>query len=239
MEDCTRVLVYGSFDGFAYSTDDSIAISVVLDSGEKVEIPEEFIVSADQMINKYKIKLKDVIERIEKFDLGTKAVWINEILYKLGSDYGMHKYYAGYKQGKFDGAIEHEKVAVPQFVADWIEVCKEHLPISLYTAMNPNFMKQNNQSADLMSWIEKSSNQEIFTQAWIFGYTVEKEKRYLVKVKGRIHENVLVYGYGVKRCFFSSSLEGNRRAKHTRKELEENGFGEVFNSPLFEVEEVE
>ncbi|MEZ7592055.1 hypothetical protein O3602_03990 [Streptococcus sp. 27098_8_186] len=74
MEDCTKVLVYGSFDGFAYSTDDSIAISVVLDSGEKVEIPEEFIVSADQMINKYKIKLKDVIERIEKFDIGTKAV---------------------------------------------------------------------------------------------------------------------------------------------------------------------
>ena len=27
--------------------------------------------------------------------------------------------------------------------------------------------------------------------------------------------------------------------KHTRKELEEAGFGEVFNSPLFEVEEVE
>ena len=26
---------------------------------------------------------------------------------------------------------------------------------------------------------------------------------------------------------------------HTRKELEEAGFGEVFNSPLFEVEEVE
>ena len=32
------------------------------------------------------IKLKDVIARIEKFDLATKAVWINEILYKLGSD---------------------------------------------------------------------------------------------------------------------------------------------------------
>lgn len=27
--------------------------------------------------------------------------------------------------------------------------------------------------------------------------------------------------------------------KHTRKELEEAGFGEVFDSPLFEVEEVE
>lgn len=29
------------------------------------------------------------------------------------------------------------------------------------------------------------------------------------------------------------------RAHHTRKELEDAGFGEVFNSPLFEVEEVE
>ena len=27
--------------------------------------------------------------------------------------------------------------------------------------------------------------------------------------------------------------------KHTRKELEKAGFGEVFNSPLFEIEEVE
>ena len=29
------------------------------------------------------------------------------------------------------------------------------------------------------------------------------------------------------------------RSKHTRKELEEAGFEEVFNSPLFEVEEVD
>ena len=29
------------------------------------------------------------------------------------------------------------------------------------------------------------------------------------------------------------------KTKFTRKELEEAGFGEVFNSPLFEIEEVE
>lgn len=29
------------------------------------------------------------------------------------------------------------------------------------------------------------------------------------------------------------------RTKHTRKELEEAGFSEVFDSPLFEVEEAE
>ena len=115
MDDWNKVLVYGSFDGSAYSTDAFPSISVVLDGGEKVEIPTEFVVSADQMVNKNKIKLKDVIARIEMFDLGTKAVWINEILNKLGSGYGLHKYYAGYKQGRFDGAMEREKVTVPQF----------------------------------------------------------------------------------------------------------------------------
>lgn len=98
MDDWTRVLLYGTFDGFTYSTDDFPRTVVVLDSGERVEVPGECVVSADQMVNKYKIKLKDVIARIEKFDLATKAVWINEILNKLGSDYGLHKYYAGYKQ---------------------------------------------------------------------------------------------------------------------------------------------
>lgn len=143
METWTRVLLYGSFDGFTYSTDDLPRINVVLDGGERVEVPGEFVVSADQMVNKYKIKLKDVIARIENFDLATKAVWINEILNKLGSDYGLHKYYAGYKQGKFDGAIEHEKVAVPQFVADWIEECKND-DFHLFGAMEEISSNQKN-----------------------------------------------------------------------------------------------
>lgn len=135
---------------------------------------------------------------------------------------------------------ESQKVTIPQFVADWIEVCKEHLPISLYTAMNPNFMKQNNKSADLMSWIEKSSNQEIFTQAWIFGYTVEKEKRYLVKIKGIDSKSCYLKRVGNK-WIISESAEHRYmyiHTAHTQKELEKAGFGEVFNNPLFEVEEV-
>lgn len=88
-------------------------------------------------------------------------------------------------------------------------------------------------------WFLDLENYDTFARAWLDGYTVEKEKRYLVKMKGNIYENILVYGFGVKRYFFSSMSEGNRRAKHTRKELEEDGFGEVFNSPLFEIKEVE
>ena len=135
---------------------------------------------------------------------------------------------------------EPGKVEVPQFVADWIEVCKEHLTTSLYTAMNPNFMKENNQSFDLILWIKNTNNQETFARAWIFGYEVEKEKRYVVKVKGNIKENMLVYGEFVERYFFtkSSSLY-NIIYSHTHKELEEAGFGWVFDCPGIEIEEVE
>lgn len=77
-----------------------------------------------QLDEPQKIKLKDVIARIQKLDLGTQKVWLSEILNELGSDYGILKYKAGYEQGKFDCAMEREKVQVPQFVADWIEECK-------------------------------------------------------------------------------------------------------------------
>lgn len=226
MEDCTKVLVYGSFDGFAYSTDDSIAISVVLDSGEKVEIPEEFIVSADQMINKYKIKLKDVIERIEKFDLGTKAVWINEILNKLGSEYGFHKYCAGYKQGKFDGAMKRERVTVPQYVADFITEHKKlghTLSYSIDACMSDR----------VAEWYW--DNSELFARAWLDGYEVEQEKRYEVKLKNT--DDYLVKTNNNDYRFYNNIY--TTRRKHTREEIEKAGFGWVFDCSGIEVEEVE
>lgn len=226
MEDCTRILVYGSFDGFAYSTDDSIAISVVLDSGEKVEIPEEFIVSADQMINKYKIKLKDVIERIEKFDLGTKAVWINEILNKLGSEYGFHKYCAGYKQGKFDGAMKRERVTVPQYVADFITEHKKlghTLSYSIDACMSDR----------VAEWYW--DNSELFARAWLDGYEVEQEKQYEVKLKNT--DDYLVKTNNNDYRFYNNIY--TTRRKHTREEIEKAGFGWVFDCSGIEVEEVE
>ena len=231
MDDCTKVLVYGSFDGFAHSTDGSLFISVVLDGGEKVEISEEFIVSADQMVNKYKIKLKDVIARIEKFDLATKAVWINEILNKLGSDYGLHKYYAGYKQGKFDGAMEREKVTVPQFVAYFITEQKKlghTLSYSIDACMSDR----------IAEWYW--DNSELFARAWLDGYEVEKEKAFTVKVKNvSIFSNYLNFSKGMNRWVFSDGNETeSHRVKHTKEELEEAGFGWVFDCEGMEVEEV-
>ena len=86
---------------------------------------------------------------------------------------------------------------------------------------------------DLRKWF--NNNIETFARAWLDGYEVEKEKRYVVKFKG-INEDFmhLFFGEVTKKWRFGAS-----RFAYTRKELEEAGFGEVFNSPLVEVEEVE
>lgn len=225
MEDCTRVLLYGTFDGFTYSTDDLPQNTVVLDGGERVEVPEECVVSADQMVNKYKIKLKDVIKRIEKFDLGTKAAWINEILNELGSEYGFHKYYAGYKQGKFDGAMEREKVTVPQFVADFITEQKKlghTLSYSIDACMSDR----------VAEWYW--DNSELFARAWLDGYEFEQEKRYEVKLKNT--DDYLVKTNNDDYRFYNNIYITRR--KHTREEIEKSGFGWVFDCPGMEVEEV-
>lgn len=128
---------------------------------------------------------------------------------------------------------EPQKPVVPQFVADWIEHTKKE-NYHIFGAI------QATESDDkLDDWIWSDDNMEVFARAWLDGYEIEKEKRYQVKVKGHIQENVLVYGYGIKRYFFSSTLEGNRRPKHTKGQLEKGGFGWVFDCEGIEIEEVE
>ena len=135
---------------------------------------------------------------------------------------------------------EPEKVTIPQFVADWIDACKENLAIGLYTAMNPDFLKQWNKSDELISWSKKTRNQELFARAWLDGYTVEKEKRYLVKIKGLLQERCyLNYNLGGVWLIYNQDNFDGYRAHHTRKELEDAGFGWVFDCPGIEIEEVE
>lgn len=182
------------------------------------------------------MKLKDVIARIKKLDLGSQELWLNEILNKLGSDYGSLKYRAGYEQGKFDSAVERAGTMIPQIAADYIKYAKEN-GWDLLDAMKGISYDD---CDDLRKWFYRDNNIEVFARAWLDGYTVEKKKRYLVKMKGKIKENILSYGNGIFRYFFGRGNESKAvRIYHTRKELEEAGFGEVFNSPLFEVEEVE
>ena len=139
---------------------------------------------------------------------------------------------------------EPQKPVVPQFVADWIDYCKEnHLtitgafdPVSEHGIGLAETFKGN--AYKCTRWA--LDNQNLFARAWLDGYEVEKEPKYTVKIKGKIEENLLVYGWGIKRYFFARTCnDSSKRGEHTRKELEEDGFGWVFDCPGIEIEEVE
>lgn len=130
---------------------------------------------------------------------------------------------------------EPRPVKVKQFVSDWITHSK-NIGRSLFGAMS--IFEEN---FEIKKWMQWAENQETFALAWIFGYEVEEEKRYLVKVKGIVnalsflsyHKNADIWTVTDK-----NNSDGHR-AHHTRKELEEAGFGWVFDCPGVEIEEVE
>ena len=177
------------------------------------------------------IKLKDVIARIKSFDVGAKEVWLNEILNELGSDYGSLKYRAGYGQGRFDCAMEREKVTIPKFVADWIEKNRGSLFGLNYDSV----------SSEIYDWVyEEEGNLKKLHLACAIGYTVEKEKRYYVRLKGVVDNLRLLRHNSPTNTWTIGSEEQcfNVSRAHTRKELEEAGFGWVFDCEGIEIEEV-
>ena len=119
---------------------------------------------------------------------------------------------------------EPQPVKVPQFVADWIEE-KRDMGWKL-----TKMVLQANLNEQYWRWVV--DNQEKFARAWLDGYEVEEEKQYLVKIKATKHYLVKD---GNGKIFFSLAFKGY----FTKKELEEAGFGWVFDCPGVEIEEVE
>lgn len=150
---------------------------------------------------------------------------------------------------------ELQKPVIPQFVADWIANVKRNgfkfrnssrfyeEIVSSDDAYRVMFyiLKESIAGEAIRIWV--NANRDTFARAWLDGYEVEKEKekRYVVKIIGITNYNsYLNYHKGENKWTIESRVEIDAiRTKHTRKELEDAGFGEVFNSPLFEVEEVE
>lgn len=124
-----------------------------------------------------------------------------------------------------------QKVTVPQFVADVIEEAKEE-SLELEDAFE--YARDVAFRGEIGEWFMKLQNRNNFARAWLDGYEAEKEKRYTVVIKKT--KQPLFYNNLDERLFFSL---GELATRFTRKQIEDAGLGEVFNSPLFEVEEVE
>lgn len=134
------------------------------------------------------------------------------------------------------------KPVVPQCVADWYEEHKTSYDYELWDYLSSwEYQKEDN----FKKWIGESyeTDKPIITLVNMhqFGYEVEEEKRYTVRVKGiggyttHLNQNL-----DNQEWFFASNerIEGFR-TKHTRKELEEAKFGWVFDCPGVEVKEVD
>ena len=132
---------------------------------------------------------------------------------------------------------EPEKVKVPQFVDDVIEGAREHSP-ELEDALH---YACSNGSQEFTEWYQKKSNRDLFARAWLDGYEVEEEKRYYVRFKWI--EEAYSYLTFIKRfdawTLADIKLDKKFRSAHTRKQLEEAGFGWVFDCEGIEIEEVE
>lgn len=126
---------------------------------------------------------------------------------------------------------EPERVKVPKFIADCIEFARSnHWDLEDVFKEITSF----SDDSEIYKWLYDQENMNILARAWLDGYEVEKEKRYLVKMKAT--KQPLFYNNMYEKIFFSL---GELATRFTRKELEEVGLGWVFDCPGVEVEEVE
>lgn len=136
-----------------------------------------------------------------------------------------------YAEDLYDSFVP--RPVIPYYIADYIEEVKSEGDLTVVGAVNEA------PDGRVGDWLilERVNT---FAQAWGNGYEVEKEARYTVKFKG-------IDGYckylnrdiKTQKWLFASKTELERfRAHHTRKELEANDFGWVFDCEGVEVKEV-
>ena len=123
---------------------------------------------------------------------------------------------------------EPEKVVIPQFVAEYIEQKKN----DDYHLLGAMIEIRSHKNKETYEWFwDYDDNMELFARAWLDGYKVEKEPKYTVKFKATNQYLCDDDGIGLH---ISPSFRSNFR----KSDLEKLSLTEVFDSPLFEVEEV-
>ena len=169
--------------------------------------------------------VKNILARLRELPLHDREVWLKAIMGEFEQDFSRAKWREGYEQGKFDGAMEHEKVTIPQFVADYIDFKKTY-DFQVYGAMR---VIEDHYDKRVQEWFYKG-NIETFARAWLDGYTVEKEPKYTVKFKA------------TKQYLSNDEIglhfDPSFRSNFTKSDLEKLGLGWVFDCESMEVEKV-
>ena len=130
-------------------------------------------------------------------------------------------------------------VVVKEFIANWYEKNKYNLEFNMWDYV---YMFDRQEDTSFKKWFNDPKTEPFKTLVNMkqFGYKV-KENKYLVKFKNVYSgTECLKYDSVIKGWYFGIE-QGNSSSRfyHTKEELEEGGFGWVFNSPGIEVTEVE
>lgn len=129
---------------------------------------------------------------------------------------------------------EPEKVTLPRPVAKWIS-CVRGRNKTLHFALE-------NAPEEVSLWFceDEKNRQNIFADAWVNGYHIEKEKRYIVKVKNIGGGGEYLKWNSVQQYWYFGNKKrlDDIRLYHTLENLQKGGFGNVFVNPLFTIEEV-
>lgn len=133
---------------------------------------------------------------------------------------------------------EPEKPVVPQFVADWLEVCKENLGFSLSSAMSHSTSVMKAQPNKVQGWFNLRDNQETFAKAWLYDYEVKKEKLYtaMLKISGEYLRLDCEGNFGHFKVDLKYSLDGTRAYQFTEDDLVKY---HIWGNDNYEVKEVE
>jgi hypothetical protein len=127
---------------------------------------------------------------------------------------------------------------VPQCVIDWYEDNKDDLDDNLC-----NFIIgwDYHKSSNFKDWFNANNNVfQTIVNMHQFGYKVKDEKKYLVKMVGLTNRlSYLNYDYMNDNWYFKDDYNGHTvKTHHTKKQLEDAGFGWVFKCEGIEVKEV-
>lgn len=122
---------------------------------------------------------------------------------------------------------------IPWYIADYLEKVKSEGDLTVVGAVDEA------PEGEVSDWLFLE-NVNTFAKAWVNGYTVEGEPRYMVRLKGVNEINCYLNKEDGEEFLFSTKEETeDYKTRFTRKELESNGFGWVFDCEGIEIEEVE
>nr|DAU16359.1 MAG TPA: Protein of unknown function (DUF1642) [Caudoviricetes sp.] len=233
LENNKTVLVKGNVIGFEESTLEPLKYLVQFPDLTTASLSVDMIEDEPQAghADEAPRYVKNILARLRELPLHDREVWLKAIMAEFERDFSHAKWREGYEQGKFEASLEIDKMCpvVHQFVADWYEKHKNSLEFNIFDYV---YRFDQNEESDLKDWFDDIDTNAFQTLVNMhqFGYEIEKEAKYTVKVKA------------TKQYLCNDELgphfSPSFRSNFTKTNLEELGFGWVFDCKGIEVEEV-